>query len=174
MWDSSVLDLDTKLQLYESAVVSVLVYGCEGWWLIEQLLRSVNGWNSRCLSRITGRTYREEAVTPSYNLGNRIRSRRLRWLGHVLREEETHLVRRVLLAYMQDKLDTGGYPAGSILMDAPHHNTTEGLVELAKDKEDWNIEVNALKLSSAVNQKKRNIEQNEHKAKRKRTNNAMN
>ena len=65
IWDSSVLDLDTKLQLYESAVVSVLVYGCEGWWLTDKLLRSVNGWNSRCLSRVTGRTYREEAVAPT-------------------------------------------------------------------------------------------------------------
>ena len=112
IWDSSVLDLDTKLQLYESAVVSVLVYGCEGWWLTDKLLRSVNGWNSRCLSRVTGRTYREEAVAPSYNVTNKIRSRRLQWLGHVLREEETYLVRRVLLTYMQDKLDSGGYPAG--------------------------------------------------------------
>ena len=58
-------------------------------------------------------------------------------------------------------------------MDAPHHRTVEELVELARDKENWNVEVNALKLSSTVNQKKRTIEQNENKAKRKRTNNVV-
>ena len=47
-------------------------------------------------------------------------------------------------------------------MDAPHHRTVEDLVELARDKENWNIEVNALKLRSTVNQKKRTIEQDEH------------
>ena len=83
-------------------------------------------------------------------------------------------MRRVLLTYMQDKLDSGGYPAGSILMDAPHHNTTEGLVELARDKEDWNAGVNALKLSGKINQKKRIIGQNEHKAKRRKRNNTAN
>ena len=123
---------------------------------------------------VTGRTYREEAVVPSYDVVKKIRSRRLRWLGHVLREEETYLVRRVLLLYMADKLNTGGYPAGSILMDAPHHVTTEDLVELARDKENWNVEVNALKLSKVTNQKKRSVEQNECKAKRKKPNNAIN
>lgn len=60
------LALDVKLQLYESAVVSVLIYGCEGWWLTPELLQSLNGWNSRCLARITGRSFRDEAVSPSY------------------------------------------------------------------------------------------------------------
>lgn len=46
---------------------------------------------------------------------------------------------------MEDKISIDvGYPAGSILMDAPHHRTVEDLVELARDKENWNIEVNAL------------------------------
>ena len=103
---------------------------------------------------------------------DKIRHRRLKWLGHVLREEETYLVRQVVIKYVEDKIDVG-YPEGSILMDAPHHRTVEDLVELARDKENWNIEVNALKLRSTVNQKKRTIEQDEHKAKRKRTNNVV-
>lgn len=166
------LALDVKLQLYDSAVVSVLIYGCEGWWLTPELLQSLNGWNSRCLARITGRSFRDEAVSPSYGLTQKIRYQRLKWLGHVLREEETYLVRQVVIKYVQDKIDVG-YPVGSILMDAPHHRTVEELVELARDKENWNVEVNALKLSSTVNQKKRTIEQNENKAKRKRTNNVV-
>ena len=68
-------------------------------------IRALNGWNSRCLHIITDRGYREEAVDPSFNLVANVRAKRLRWLGHVLREGESHLVRRVLLGYnvIEDK-----------------------------------------------------------------------
>ena len=85
IWDLKILSLEVKLQLYDSAVLSVLVYGCEAWWLVESMMRSLNGWNSRCLHLMTGRSYREEAVEPSVDLVALVRSRRLRWLGHVLR-----------------------------------------------------------------------------------------
>ena len=83
-------------------------------------------------------------------------------------------IRQVLLRYMQDKIDAGGYPIGSILMDEPPHQAVEGLVELARDKANWNMDVmNAIKLhvGSAANNSKRSIDQNENKAKRKKTNN---
>ena len=35
----------------------------------------------------------------------------------------------------------GGYPAGSILMDSPHHRTAEELLALAQDREAWKIHV---------------------------------
>ena len=35
IWDSKILSLEVNLQLYNSAVLSVMVYGCEAWWLVE-------------------------------------------------------------------------------------------------------------------------------------------
>ena len=65
---------------------------------------------------MTGRSYREEAVEPSVDLGALVRARRLRWLGHVLRAEESYLLNKVVVGYVKDKAEVG-YPAGSILMD---------------------------------------------------------
>ena len=55
IWNSTQHSLEVKLKLYESAVVSVLVYVCEAWNLTPSILRSLNGWNSCCTSIITGR-----------------------------------------------------------------------------------------------------------------------
>ena len=90
----------------------------------------------------TDRGYREEAVDPSFNLVAKVRAKRLRWLGHVLREGESHLVRRVLLGYIEDKANK--YPEGSIMMDAPSHSSAQELIEIASDKADWNVSVNAI------------------------------
>ena len=60
IWYLKIFSLEVKLQLCGSVVLSVLVYGCEAWWLVESMMRSLNGWNSRCLHLMTGRSYREE------------------------------------------------------------------------------------------------------------------
>ena len=48
-----------------------------------------------------------------------------------MREEESPLVRRVLVGYVDEKVDK--CPEGSILMDAPRHSNAEELIEAASD-----------------------------------------
>ena len=67
------------------------------------LLFSLNGWNSRCISIITGRSIWEEATEPSLELKKMIRASRLICVGHVLIAEETYLVRKVLVGYVHDR-----------------------------------------------------------------------
>ena len=78
------------------------------------MMRSVNGFNSRCLHTITGQDYRVTATAPEYDLLLAIRQRRLRYLGHILRMPESRVVRRALVALVK-----GGtvYPKGSLFMD---------------------------------------------------------
>ena len=47
----------------------------------------LNGANVKMLSRITGKTCHEEATegTRSFDLVSRIRARRIKWVGHILR-----------------------------------------------------------------------------------------
>ena len=54
----------------------------------------------------------------------------------MLRVEESYLLKKVVVGYVKEKAE-GGYPAGSILMDSPHHRTAEELLALAKDQEAW-------------------------------------
>ena len=80
------------------------------------------------------------AVEPSVDLVALVRAKRLRWLGHVLRAEESYLLKKVVVRYIKDKAE-GGYPAGSILMESPHHRTAEELLALAQDQESWRLHV---------------------------------
>ena len=41
--------------------------------------------------------------------------------------------------------DVGEYPKGSIMMDAPKHDSVQELVDLAYNKEDWRVGVNVVK-----------------------------
>jgi len=56
-------------------------------------------------------------------------SPRARWLGHILidRLDEDRLLRKVVIAMEKP------YPKGSIMMDAPPHDTMEDLTYLAGD-----------------------------------------
>ena len=72
---------------------------------------------SRQLHCLTGRSYREEATKPSYDLLTAVQTRRHHWLGHILRMPTDHLVCRVVLALGQRA--GPAYQPGSLLMDTP-------------------------------------------------------
>ena len=75
----------------------------------------------------------------------------------MLREKEEHLVRQVLTRYIADKLND--YPTGSILMNAPNHRSIDELIDLAYDREQWNLTVNAISWVPATNSRKREASQ---------------
>ena len=139
IWGAKALNLTLKLGLYIAAVCSMLVHGAEAWRLDDHTLRMLRNWNAKCLSIITGRSVREETIEPSFNLLYHLRSRRLRWLGHILRMEDSRLLRAVVCSAQQP------YPAGSIFMDAPPHSSMDHLVKLAGRKKSWSRMVKRLK-----------------------------
>ena len=145
LWNDHRLPLSMKLRLYRTAVCSTLTHACEAWDFTEEVQKTVNGFNSRCLHIITKRTYRETAMSPEYNLVLAIRKRRLRFLGHVLRMDNDRLVKRTLMAYV---CTDGGPPPGSLLDDCQGKDIEE-LAILAADDTDghgqrWNALVNSL------------------------------
>ena len=102
---------------YAVSVCSTLTHGSEAWMLTPRALATLNGFNSRQLHRITGRSYREWATKPSYDLLTAVRTRRHQWLGHILRMPADHLVRHAVLALGQQ---TGpAYQPNSLLMNTP-------------------------------------------------------
>ena len=126
-WSSSILNQDTKIRLYKCTVWSKLTYGCVAWKLTEKTRRFLRSWNARNLFRITGRDIREETKDPTAecDLEKHVRSLRLKWVGHILRKDESFPARRMLMN------DEKRYEEGSVLMDAPKHDTMEELAELA-------------------------------------------
>ena len=83
--------------------------------------------------RITGRSYQEEATTPSYDLLTAVRTQRHHCLSHILRMTADRLVRRAVLALGQR--DGPPYQPGSIMMDTPLPLTE--LLQRAADRRGW-------------------------------------
>ena len=119
-WDSSISDQRTNLRLYKCAVWSKLTHGNVAWKLTEKTLQFLNGFNFRCLARITGRGEEEEEArisTDECNPVTFVRKLRFQWVGHILRRDETFTARRMLMGAQKT------YDEESILMYAPEHNT---------------------------------------------------
>jgi exonuclease III len=135
VWKASDVGTGLKLRFYAAGIISILTYGAETWLLTDRLVSRLRNWNARCLSRITGRSVREEHVDPTFDLIPRLLSRRLKWLGHVLRAEEGHYVKSILCA--QADLLGGEYKRGTVLAEAPGHTSAEELLDLARDKDLW-------------------------------------
>ena len=83
MWTDHRLSRDMRIKLYASGVCSAFTHGCEAWTITESVTRTINGFNSRCLSVITGDELRETASHPSFNLVTAIVRRRLRFTATV-------------------------------------------------------------------------------------------
>ena len=140
LWDDHRLPTTMKMRLYKTAVCSTFTHACEAWDMSQRVVKMINGFNSRCLHRVTGKSYRSTASAPDYNLVLAIRRRRLRYVGHILRMDSDRLVKRCLTAYVRDGVSP---PAGSLLMDCENTSVQE-LIVAAEDRVGWRNKVSAL------------------------------
>ncbi|KAI8519235.1 hypothetical protein Bbelb_024920 [Branchiostoma belcheri] len=92
IWSNGRISTDTKLRLYNSLVLSVLLYGAEAWTLTEE--RHMDTFDQKCLRRILGyrwydfvsnSTVRQRTGQPPVSY--KIRQARLRLFGHVARAD---------------------------------------------------------------------------------------
>ena len=132
VWHSSQLSTSLKLLLYRHAVVSTLSHAHEAWKLTPRVMRRLNGWNSRCVATITGRSFRKEAGRrQSFDLVSSLRVRRLRWVGHVLRKADSRYPKQALAVVFGSGSTEDLHKTGSLLMDAPKCSSFSELVRLA-------------------------------------------
>ena len=140
VWASGKLHTRLKLRLYIAGVCSVMVYGAETWILTPEVQRMLNGANSQMVSKITGKTIREEAVetTRTHDIIASIRATRMRWLGQILRMEEDRLLKKAVKTLYKGRRE------GDILMDTPAVPWRE-LCKMAADEKGWQARVRAIK-----------------------------
>ena len=65
LWINKAISFPTKIKLYKSLVLSVLLYGCESWTLTTDLERQIQAFGNRCYRRMLGISYREH-ITNDY------------------------------------------------------------------------------------------------------------
>ena len=103
VWRSSQYYTSTKLKLYKSCVVSVLLYGSECWRMTATELSRLKSFHTTCLRRIL-RIFWPETISNEdllrrcnqEDMGTIILGRRWRWIGHVLRRKPDSIVRTAL------------------------------------------------------------------------------
>ncbi|KAJ4442625.1 hypothetical protein ANN_04214 [Periplaneta americana] len=141
---SSLLSKNLKVRIYKTVILPVLLYGCETWTLTLREEHRLRVFENKVLRKIFG-AKRDEVTGEWRKLHNtelhalysspviirNIKSRRLRWAGHVARMGESRNVYRVLV----------GRPEGKRRLGRPRRrwedNIKMDLREVGYDDRDW-------------------------------------
>jgi hypothetical protein len=148
-----------KVKIYKTTILPVVLYGCETWSLILREEHRLRVFENRVLRRIFG-PKRDEATEQRRKLHNRelhnflspdiirqIKSRRMRWVGHVARMGEGRKAYRVLMEK----------PEGKRPLERPMSRWEEGIgmelrqtiwgvewIHFVQDRDRWRAVVNAV------------------------------
>jgi hypothetical protein len=158
---SRLLSKNTKIRVYRTIILPFVLYGCETWSLTLREEQRLRVFENRVLRRILGpkrdeatgdwrRLHNEELhdLYASPNIIRVIKSRRLRWAGHVARMGEERGAYRILV----------GRPEGRRPLGRPRRRWVDDIkmdirevgwedmnwIELAQDRDRWRALVNAV------------------------------
>ena len=151
---SSLLSKNLKIKIYRTIILPVVLYGCETWSLTLREEHRLRVFENRVLRRIFGpkrdgvigewRKLHNEELNDLYSSPNIVRvikSRRMRWAGHVARMEEGRGVYKVSVGKPEGKRPLGRPRRrweDNIKMDIQEVGRGCGdWMELAKDRDRW-------------------------------------
>jgi len=109
-----------KMKIYRTIILHVVLYGCETWSLILREERRLRVFENKVLRKVFGpkrdevtdewRKLHNEKLRDLYSLPNIVRvvkSRRMRWMGHVARMGEGRGAHRILVGKPEGKSPLG-------------------------------------------------------------------
>jgi hypothetical protein len=143
-----------KVKIYRNIILPVVLYGCETWSLTLRKERRLRVSENRVLRKVFGhkrdevtgewRNLHNEELNDLYSLPNIVRvvkSRRMRWAGHVALMVEDRRVHRVLVRKPERKKPLGRPRHRweyNIKMDLQEVGGGRGdWMELAQDRDRW-------------------------------------
>ena len=116
-WQNKFLTNRTKARIYDCCVVSALLYGAETWTTYARHERKLNSFHMRCLRNILGIRWQDRITnasvlnqTNSSSMFNKLKTRRLRWLGHIRRMPDSRLPKDILYGAITDGTRRRGRP----------------------------------------------------------------
>ena len=117
---SSLLSKTLKIKIYRTIILPVALYGCETWSLTLREERRLRVFENKVLRKVFGpkrdevtdewRKLHNEKLRDLYSLPNIVRvvkSRRMRWMGHVARMGEGRGAHRILVGKPEGKSPLG-------------------------------------------------------------------
>ena len=115
LWKSVFLDenlnLTTKRKIYSACILSVLLYGAERWIPLRNHEEKLNTFHHRCIRIILGISNQwqwSERITMRMRwrdeelAADKVRKRRLEWLGHVARMSDHRLPKSLLFGWLPE------------------------------------------------------------------------
>jgi hypothetical protein len=131
--------ISLKIKIWRTVILPVVLYGCESWSLTLREERRLRVFENRAMRRVFGpkrdevrgewRKLHNEKFSDLYFLSNIVRvvkSRRMRWAGHVARMEEWRGVHRALV----------GKPEGKRILGRPRRRWEDNIkMDLQEERE---------------------------------------
>ena len=117
VWQSHLLCLSTKIQVYKAVVVPTLLYGAGTWVLYWKQIRLLKQFHQRCLRSILGIKWQDHVLNEKVIKRASLPSTesillqvQLRWAGHITRMEDVPMPKAVFFSELQEGKHNCGAP----------------------------------------------------------------
>ena len=117
LWKDHGINLKTKIGVYHSVVIPTLFYASETWTPYRKQINTLDAFHMRCLRSILGKTWRDkmsnnEVLTKcgSTEIECMLMKSQLRWVGHVVRMEDSRIPKHLLYGQLSNGSRRVGRP----------------------------------------------------------------
>ncbi len=114
VWRASNISLHLKIKLFNACVKSVLLYGCETWFVNSKTTQKLQAFVNRCLRNILGIWWPRKITnqelwerTGQSDINVEIKRRKFGWIGHSLRKSQNEISHSALEWNPQEKRSRG-------------------------------------------------------------------
>ena len=108
-WENNKLSTKVKIRIYETCVLSSLLYCAETWTTYARHIKRLNSFHLRCLRKILKVRWQEKIPDTEIlkrsglaHVETLIMQQRLRWPGHIKRMDDSRIPKTVLYSETQD------------------------------------------------------------------------
>ena len=116
------LRVETKREVYQACVLSILLYGAECWTPLRKDLKRLDSFHHRCIRKTLGITNQQQwdkhitsqSIRRQWGdietMSEKVTKRRLEWLGHLARMPDNRTPKVSLFSWLPEPRPQGGPP----------------------------------------------------------------